>query len=170
MASLKEAGCVAVFQEPISTRTSEKDRPQLQAALNALVEGDELVVTALSRLGRDQRSVINRLHDLQDKGIHVRTLDGLVNTRALGKFAPVLIGLLTGLNEVEREMTRERTLESVQHRRVTGGSIGGRPKTNKAKESLVLRLREEGCSYRSIREQTGLALSTIRRIICDAEP
>ena len=83
VASLKEAGCVAVFQEIISTRTSEKDRPQLQAALNALVEGDELVVTALSRLGRDQRSVINRLHDLQDKGIHVRTLDGLVNTRAL---------------------------------------------------------------------------------------
>ena len=57
---------MAVFQETISTRTSEKDRPQLQAALNALVEGDELVVTALSRLGRDQRSVINRLHDLQD--------------------------------------------------------------------------------------------------------
>ena len=158
-----------MFQETISTRTSEKDRPQLQAALNALVEGDELVVTTLSRLGRDQRSVINRLHDLQDKGIYVRTLDGLVNTRALGKFAPVLIGLLTGLNEVEREMTRERTLESVQHRRETGASIGGRPKTSQAKEGLVLRLREEGCSYRSIREQTGLALSTIRRIICDAE-
>ena len=169
VASLKDAGCAVVFQETISTRTSEKDRPQLQAALNALVEGDELVVSALSRLGRDQRSVINRLHDLQDKGIHVRTLDGLVNTRALGKFAPVLIGLLTGLNEVEREMTRERTLESVQHRRETGGNIGGRPKTNEAKERLVLRLREEGCSYRSIREQTGLALSTIRRIIAEQE-
>ena len=134
-----------------------------------MVEGDELVGTALSRLGRDQRSVVNRLHDLQDKDIHIRTLDRLVNTRALGKFAPVLIGLLTGLNEVERELTRERTRESVEHRRDTGGSIGGRPKTNKAKEGLVLRIREEGCSYRSIRQQTGLALSTIRRIICDAE-
>mgnify|MGYP003117560681 CR=1 FL=1 len=169
VAALKAAGCAVVFQETISTRTAEKDRPQLQAALNALVEGDELVVTALSRLGRDQRSVINRLHDLQEAGIHVRTLDGLVNTKALGKFAPVLIGLLTGLNEVEREMTRERTLESVQHRRATGQSIGGRPKTKPAKERLVLRLREEGCSYRSIREQTGLALSTIRRIISEQE-
>ena len=109
-----------------------------------MVEGDELVVTALSRLGRDQRTVINRLHDRQDKGIHVRTL-------------------------AERELTRERTLESVQQRRDTGGSVGGRPKTNKAKEGLVLRLHEEGCSYRSIRRQSGLALSTIRRIICDAE-
>ena len=49
------------------TETRTPKSPQLQAALNALVKGDELVVTALSRLGRDQRSVINRLHDLQDR-------------------------------------------------------------------------------------------------------
>jgi DNA invertase Pin-like site-specific DNA recombinase len=169
VAALKDAGCAVVFQETVSTRVAEKNRPQLQAALNALVEGDELVVAKLDRLGRDQRSVINRLHDLQERGIHVRTLDGLINTRGLGKFAPVLIGLLSGLAEVERSMIQERTLESIQHRRETGGSLGGRPKTNQAKESLVLRLRGEGCSYRSIRDQTGLALSTIRRIISEAE-
>jgi DNA invertase Pin-like site-specific DNA recombinase len=126
------------------TETRTPRRPQLQAELNALVEGDELVVTALSRLGRDQRSAINRLHDLQVKGLHVRTL-------------------------VERKLKRERTLENVQHRRETGESVGERPKTDKATEGLVLRLHEEGCSYRSIRRQSGLALSTIRRIICDAE-
>ena len=167
--ALKDAGCAVVFQEIVSTRTAEKDRHQLQAALNALVGGDELVITALSRLGRTQREVINRLHDLQEKGIHVRTLDGLVNTRGMGKFAPVLIGLLSGLAEVERSLIQERTLESIQHRRATGGNLGGRPKTNQAKERLVLRLREEGCSYRSVREQTGLALSTIRRIISEQE-
>ena len=59
--------------------------------------------------------------------------------------------------------------ESIEHRRSTGGNLGGRPKTNEAKERLVLRLRDEGCSYRSIREQTGLALSTIRRIIAEQE-
>ena len=62
---------------------------------NAVVEGDELVITALSRLGRTQREVINRLHDLQERSIHVLTLDGLVNTKAMGKMAPVLISLLT---------------------------------------------------------------------------
>ena len=98
-----------------------------------------------------------------------RTLDGLINTRGIGKFAPVLIGLLSGLAEVERSLTRERTIESIQHRKETGGNLGGRPKTSIAKEGLVLRLRKEGCSYRSIREQTGLALSTIRRIIVEQE-
>ena len=166
---LKNEGCCVVFQETISTTVKEKERPQLMAALNALDEGDELVVTKMDRLGRTQVEVVNRIHDLQQTGIHIRTLDGLINTRGLGKFAPVLIGLLSGLAEVERSLTRERTIESIQHRKETGGNLGGRPKTNSAKEGLVLRLRKEGCSYRSIREQTGLALSTIRRIIVEQE-
>lgn len=47
--------------------------------------------------------------------------------------------------------------------------LGGRPKTSRVKEGLVLRLSKEGCSYISIRENTGLALSTIRRIIVEKE-
>ena len=86
--ALKDAGCAVVFQEIVSTRTAEKDRHQLQAALNALVDGDELVITALSRLGRTQREVITRLHDLQEKEIHVRTLDGLVNTKRWERWHP----------------------------------------------------------------------------------
>ena len=143
--ALKEAGCSVVFQEQVSTRVKEKDRPQFQAALSSLESGDELVVAKLDRLGRTQVEVVSRLHTLQEQGIHVRTA------------------------EVERSLIQERTLESIQHRKATGGNLGGRPKTNQAKERLVLRLREEGCSYRSIREQTGLALSTIRRIIAEQE-
>lgn len=169
VSQLRDAGCVVVFQETVSTRLREKDRPQLQLALQSLVEGDELVVTKLDRLGRTQVEVVSRLHSLQDQGIHIRTLDGLVNTRGLGKFAPILIGLLSGLAEVERSLIQERTLESIQYRRQNGGNLGGRPKTNAAKEKLVMRLREEGCSYRSVRDQTGLALSTIRRIIREYE-
>ena len=163
--ALREAGCEVVFEEKISTRKDEAERPQLQAALAALRKDDCLVCTTLSRIGRTQREVINRLHDLQAEGIHVRTLDGFVNTEAMGKFAPVLIGLLTGLNEVERTLANERSLDSIAYRRATGGNLGGRPKTPPKKEKLVLRLREEGESLRGIREQTGLAVATIRKIL-----
>ena len=165
VAALKEAGCEIVFEEKISSRKAEKDRPQLQAALTALRSGDELVITKLDRLGRSQVEVVNRLHELQAQGINVRTLDGLVNTSALGKFAPILIGLSSGLAEVERSLIQERTRESVEYRRQTGGNLGGRPKTAPKKEKLVLRLREEGESLRGIREQTGLAVATIRKIL-----
>ena len=59
----------------------------------------------------------------------------------------------------------ERTRESVEYRRKTGRNLGGRPKTAPKKEKLVLRLREEGESLRAIREQTGLAVATIRKIL-----
>ena len=165
VAALKEAGAEIVFEEKISSRKAEKDRPQLQAALNALRNGDELVITKLDRLGRSQVEVVNRLHELQAQGINVRTLDGLVNTSQMGKFAPLLIGLLSGLAEVERSLIQERTRESVEYRRQTGGNLGGRPKTAPKKEKLVMRLREEGESLRGIREQTGLAVATIRKIL-----
>ena len=164
---LKKAGCVVVFQETVSS--ADKSRPQFEAALGTLEEGDEIVFTKLDRGFRNQRQCINTLYDLQERGVHVRTTDGMINTRALGKFAPIAIGLLSGIGEVERQMVSERMQESINHRREIGGNLGGRPKTNNEKEGLVLRLREEGCSYRSIRKQTGLALSTIRRIIVEQD-
>ena len=166
---LKESGCDLIFSETVSTRKLEQERPELMKCLASLRMGDTLKISTLSRLGRTQREVINRLNDLQAEGINLVTLDGLVNTEALGKFAPILIGLLTGLNEVERDLIQERVNASVEHRRNTGGDLGGRPKTSDKKEKLVIRLREDGDSYREIREQTGLGLATIRRIIADNE-
>ena len=166
---LKESGCDLIFSETVSTRKLEQERPELMKCLSSLRKGDTLKISTLSRLGRTQREVINRLNDLQAEDINLVTLDGLVNTEALGKFAPILIGLLTGLNEVERDLIQERVNASVEHRRNTGGDLGGRPKTSDKKEKLVIRLREDGDSYREIREQTGLGLATIRRIIADNE-
>lgn len=166
VAALKAAGCSQVFSERVSTRVSDKDREQLQACLQALQPGDELVISKLDRLGRTQVEVIVRLNDLQQQGIHVRTLDGLINTAALGKMAPLVVGLLTGLAEVERELIRERTLESIEHRRSTGGDLGGRRKSYTPQQAaLVRRLRSEGESIRSVSKATGLSLATIDRII-----
>ena len=169
VADLKAAGCDRIFHEKVSTRTPEEKRIQLQACLAVLEDGDELVVAKLDRLGRTMVEVINRLDDLQGKGIHVRTLDGLLNTRALGKMAPLVVGLLTGLAEVERELIRERTQESVEHRRKTGGNLGGRPGLEQVKKDHILKLREEGHSLRKIRTLTGVSLSAVQRTCAEAQ-
>ena len=166
---LKESGCDQIFSETISTRKTEKERPELIKCLSSLRKGDTLKLCTLSRLGRTQTEVIQRLNDLQAEGINVKTLDGLVNLEALGKFAPALIGLLAGLNQVKKQQISERVKMSVNYRRENNLSLGGRPKTSLKKEKLVYRLRDEGDSYRDIREQTGLGLATIRRIIAERE-
>ena len=167
--ALKAAGCEQVFHERISTRTRDTDRKQLMAALAVLSKGDTLVVAKLDRLGRTQLEVITRLHDLQAKGIHVRTLDGLINTEGLGKFAPIVIGMLTGLAEVERELIRERTVESIEHRRTTGGDLGGRRLSYTPEQAtLVDKLRDEGDSLRTITKKVNLSLGAVQRILAAA--
>ena len=73
------------------------------------------------------------------------------------------------LENLEKDISDEKKREMLKNRKVTGLNLGGRPKISKIKETLVLRLRNEGYSYRTIRSQTGVALSTIRRIILDSE-
>ena len=160
---LKAAGCDRIFHEKVSSRTPEEKRIQLQAALATLEEGDCLCISKLDRCGRTMVEVVNRLHDLQSRGIHVRTLDGLLDTRSLGKMAPLVIGLLTGLAEVERELIRERTQESVEHRRRTGGNLGGRPGLPQIKKDHIIRLREEGNSLRQIVSLTGVSLAAVQK-------
>ena len=166
VAALEQAGCAQVFHERISSTTPDSKRLQLQAALAELTEGDELVVAKLDRLGRTQVEVINRLNDLQQAGINVRTLDGLLNTAALGKMAPLVVGMLTGLAEVERNLIQERTRESIAHRKATGGDLGGRRKSYTLEQAETVReLREAGTSLRMIGKKVGLSLGTVQRVL-----
>lgn len=166
IAELEAAGCTEVFAETISTRTDDRDRPELQSCLAALQPGDVLTVSKLDRLGRTQAEVIARLHQLQQQGIHVHTLDGLINTAALGKMAPLVIGLLTGLAEVERELIRERTVASIEHRRATGGDLGGRPRSyTPEQQQLGKRLQAEGKSLSQIGKALGISKSAAGRML-----
>lgn len=160
---LREAGCEEVFGEKVSSTVPDHKRLQLQAALSTLQPGNTLVVSKLDRLGRTQAEVVARLATLQAQGVFVKTLDGLLDTASLGKLAPLVVGLLTGLAEVERNLVQERTRESVEHRRRTGGKLGGRPPLPDGRQELVQRLRQEGRSFREVAEAVGVSLATAHR-------
>lgn len=163
LAALTNAGCAVTFGEKISSTVPSHKREALLKALETVERGDTLVVAKLDRLGRTQSEVVARLAGLSERGVYVETLDGLLNTGALGRMAPLVIGLLTGLAEVERSLIQERTRESVEHRRRTGGNIGGRPPLAEGRRELVRRLREEGKSFREVAETCGVSLATAHR-------
>ena len=131
---LRSSGCQKVFAEKVSSRAHLEKHPQVRRCLETLQEEDELVVSKLDHLGGSQVEVINRLSDLQTKGTYVRTLDGLIDTRGIGKLAPPVNRLLTGLTEVERSLIQERTKESVEHRRRTKRNLCGHPKSSDNKK------------------------------------
>ena len=101
--------------------------------------------------------------------IRLRTLSGFLSPSSSSDIYLSVFNILYELDNLDNDCLAERKKELVLQRRLMGNNLGGRPKISPLKESLVIRLRKEGCSYRSIRTQTGIALSTIRRIILDGE-
>jgi len=166
---LEEAGCKKVFAERISSRKPASERPQLQAALSVLEEGDTICFCRLDRCARTMQETVSIMQDLQEKGIFVRTLDGLINTESMQLMAPLVIGLLSGLANVERNLIIERQKESVAYRRRTGGNLGGRPSLESCKKDNIKKLRGEGYSLRKIVTLTGVSLSAVQRVCKDEE-
>ena len=103
------------------------------------------------------------MQDLQDRGVYVRTLDGLIDTEKMQMMAPLVVGLLAGLANVERNLIAERQRESVEYRRRNNGNLGGRPQLEKFKVNNIIKLRREGNSLRNIVKLTGVSLSAVQR-------
>ena len=122
-----------------------------------------LVLTRLDRLARTMQETISIMQDLQDRGVFVRTLDGLIDTEKMQMMAPLVVGLLAGLANVERNLIAERQRESVEYRRRNNGNLGGRPQLEKFKVNNIIKLRREGNSLRNIVKLTGVSLSAVQR-------
>ena len=164
---LNKEGCNSIFSEIISASAEKK--PELQNAFNALSPGDILIVDKLDRAFYSKNDCLNGLNILLQKGINLKILSS--NFSSSERYEPfiLLLKVLLELENLEKEISDEKKREMLKNRKVIGLNLGGRPKISKIKETLVLRLRNEGYSYRTIRSQTGVALSTIRRIILDSE-
>ena len=164
---LSEKGCSLIFSEILSLE--EKIKPQFEKALNSLSKGDELIVTKLDRAFANRNECIRTINKLLSRNINLRTLSGFSCIKNTSVTSSSIFKVLYELDNLENDCSLERKKELALNKKLNRNNLGGRPKISSLKESLVIRLRNEGFSYRSIRTQTGIALSTIRRIIIDGE-
>ena len=165
--NLKEEGCSIVFSEFVSL--DQEIRPQLNKAINCLSKGDELIITHLDRAFKNKKECLLTINKLINDDIKLRTLTGFFAASDSTKTKSSIFNILYELENLEDKSIDERKKEKLLRRKLSRNNLGGRPKINPLKESLVIRLRNEGYSYRSIRSQTGIALSTIRRVILEGE-
>ena len=164
---LKEEGCSLVFSEFISL--DEEIKPQLNKAINCLSNGDQLIITQLDRAFKNKKECLRTINKLFNKNIKLRTLTGFFAANESSNEISSIFKILYELDNLEDKSLGERKKEQLLRRKLSGNNLGGRPKISTLKESLVIRLRNEGYSYRSIRSQTGIALATIRRVILEGE-
>ena len=123
-AQLHAAGCAKVYAEKVSGARS--DRPELAKLLRRLEAGDVLMVTRLDRLARSTRDLLNILHMLGERSIGFKSLaDAWADTTtAHGR---LLVTMLAGIAEFERELIRARTGEGRKRAQARGVKFGRPP-------------------------------------------
>ena len=124
-AQLHAAGCAKVYAEKISGARS--DRKQLARAIDALGKGDVLLITRLDRLARSTRDLLNILHAISERGAYFRSLaDAWADTTT--PHGRLMLTVLGGLAEFERELIRARTGEGRKRAMARGVKFGRPPK------------------------------------------
>jgi DNA invertase Pin-like site-specific DNA recombinase len=138
---LTKAGCKKVFREVASG--ARTDREQLRRLLDHLSPGDVLTVTRLDRLARSTRDLLNTLAIIASKQAGFRSLgDAWANTTtAHGR---LMLTVLAGLAEFERELIRARTAEGRARAKARGVKLGRKPKLTPHQQHEAIRRRLRG--------------------------
>src|SRR6201993_1976698 len=122
---LAKAGCKKVFREVASG--AKTDRAQLRRLLAGIEAGDVVMVTRLDRLARSTRDLLNTLAAIADRRAGFRSLSDTWadTTTAHGR---LMLTVLGGLAEFERDLIRARTGEGRERAKRRGVRFGRKPK------------------------------------------
>jgi len=160
---LREAGCEKLFEEQVSS-VDVSARARLAEALDFVREDDVLIVTRLDRLARSVPHLLEILDRLTEKGASLRVLGmGIDTGTPTGK---LMLTVLGGIAEFEREIMLERQREGIAKAKVAGKYKGRKP-TARARAKEVLELHGEGTGATEIAKKLGIGRASVYRILDD---
>ena len=156
---LRTAGCVKLFVEQVSAIAA---RPQLDAALDFVREGDVLVVSKLDRLARSVIHMCGIVERLESKSVSLRILNINMDTStATGR---LMLNTLSAVAAFEREMLLERQKIGIAKAKAEGRFRGRKP-TARAKRDDVRRLWSDGLGPVAIAKSLGISRASVYRCL-----
>lgn len=162
--NLKAAGCEKIYQEKMTgTKTH---RPELDKMLDAVREGDTLVIDSFSRLSRSTKDLLDTVERLTALGVNIISLkEQLDTTTATGK---MMLTMLSALSQFERDLIAERTRDGLKAAKARGRN-GGRPTAGSAKDkATAIALYEANTMTNAeIAKQVGVSVATLGRWIAE---
>ena len=159
--ALKAAGADSVFREVASG--AKTDRAQLRRLLDQLTTGDVVTVTRLDRLARSTRDLLNTLAAITAKGAALRSIgDAWADTTtAHGR---LMLTVLGGLAEFERELIHSRTSEGRERAKARGVKLGRKPKLTTHQKAEAIKRRANGEGLADIGRSYNVSGATISRL------
>ena len=166
--ALKAAGCEKIFREKISGANA--DRAELVRLLAAIGHGDTMIVSRLDRLARSTRDLLNILDTLARRGASFRSLgDSWADTTT--PHGRLMLTVLGGLAEFERELIRLRTGEGRSRAKARGVHMGRPPKLTPHQRREALQALASGTATQAdLVRRFNVSQSTISRLAEKAAP
>jgi len=122
--TLKQYNVERLFMDKVSGK--DTNRPQFQTMMDFLREGDELYISEFSRLSRSTKDLLETIETLHNKGVTVISNKEQFDTSsATGK---LLLTLMAAINQFEREINHERTMEGIELAKKAGKYKGRQAK------------------------------------------
>ena len=161
LSQLRAAGAEKIFREKVSG--ARADRVQLRKAIAALDPQDVLLVTRLDRLARSTRDLLNVLDEIAKKRAGFRSSsDKWADTTT--PHGRLMLTVLGGLAELERDLIRVRTGEGRERAKARGVRLGRKPKLTAHQKREALARRESGEPLAEIGRSYNVSHSTISRL------
>jgi DNA invertase Pin-like site-specific DNA recombinase len=151
-----------VFEEKVSGRT--KARPALQAMIDFVREGDEVLVYSIDRLARSLTDLQAIVDQLNAKGVAVRFLsENLVFSRdAQDPFATLQLQLLGSFAQFEVSLSKQRQLEGIEKAKARGVYTGRKPSID---TDEVATLTAKGFTASQVAEMLGISRMSVYRAL-----
>jgi DNA invertase Pin-like site-specific DNA recombinase len=157
--ALSGAGVEKLFLEQTS---SVGPRPALEAAVDWCREGDELIVTDLTRLARSVPDFCRIQSRLGAKGVDLRVLSiGMDTANPTGK---LMLNVLASVAQFEREMMLERQREGVAKAKAEK-KYKGRAPTARAKADQVRAMDAQRLKKTVIAKELGISVRSVHRLL-----
>lgn len=121
---MKDLGVERVYMDKASGK-SRTGRPQLEAMMDFVREGDVVVVESISRFARSTRDLLTLVEQLTEKGVgFVSQKESIDTNTPQGKFMLTVFGAMA---ELEREQTLQRQREGIAAAKAAGKYKGRQP-------------------------------------------
>lgn len=158
---LKAAGSGKIYREQASG--AKADRRELLKMLRALASGDVVTVTRIDRLARSTFDLFAIVKRIVDAGGQFQSLaepwaDTATSTGRL------MLAVLGGLADVERDLIRTRTAEGRSRAKARGQHMGRPPKLTIGQQVEARKRRAEGATLKELARSYNVGISTIARL------
>ena len=156
--NLTQAGCEKIFSEEVSAVASQ--RPQFDAAMEFVRDGDTLVVCSLSRFARSIRDLTKQVDILDAKNVSLNVLDiALDSDSPTGK---LMLNLLGSINQFEVQLLLERQRVGIEKAKAAG-KFKGRAATARAKTDKIQELLASGMKPAAVAKQLSIGVASVYR-------